>query len=164
MALDTFIAGRYSGTYNSVDVGITENGYTLTIDSSAQMINQTDAYADSVIDWVYRGGNAHLQFESKAYKAGSITPFWPWGALGVLRTNAAPIGRLASDVASAMILTATAATPAAASPASLTASKSILAPNNPASLLFDARVRNVPVRLQLLPYASSSDHIWFSTT
>ena len=163
-ALDTFVAGRYSGTYNTVDVGITEEGYTLTQDSAAHMINNTDAYGDSIIDWVYRGGNVSLQFESKAYKAGSTTPFWPWGALGVMRTNAAPIGRLASDVASAMVLTDVDATPAATFPATLTASKSILAPNNPAGLLFNSKVRNVPVRLQLLPYASSTDHIWFSTT
>ena len=164
MAIDTFIAGRYSGTYNSVDVGITEEGYTLSQDSAAHLINNTDAFGDSIIDWVYRGGNVSLQFEGKAYKAGAITPFWPYAALGKLSTTAAPIGRLASDIALAMVLTAVANTPAAATPATLTGSKSILAPNNPANLLFNSKVRNVPVRLQLLPYASSTDYIWFSTT
>jgi hypothetical protein len=164
MALDTFIAGRYSQTYNAVDTGITEEGYTLSQDSAAHLINNTDAYGDSIIDWVYRGGNVTLQFESKAYKAGSMTPFWPWGAMGVMSTAAAPIGRLASDVASAMVLTSTAATPAVTSPATLTASKSILAPNSPANLLFNSKVRNVPIRLQLLPYLSSSTYIWFATT
>lgn len=164
MALDTFIAGRYSSTYNAVDVGITERGYELQQDSSAALVNQTDAFGDSIIDWVYRGGNVALQFIGKAYKAGAITPFWPWGTLGKLSTAAAPLGRLASDVASAMVLTSVASTPAATSPATLTASKSILAPNNPATLLFNSELRNVPIRLQLLPYLASSEYVWFLTT
>jgi hypothetical protein len=146
-------------------VGITESGYEIQTESSAEMVNQTDAYGDSVIDAVYRGGNWFIQFTSKAYKAGSITPFWPWGSLGVLLTTAAPLGRLASDVAAATVLTAVANTPAAAAPATLTASKSILAPNSPARLLFDSRVRNVPVRLQLLPYViTTGTYGWLTTT
>ena len=133
-------------------------------DSSAALVNQTDAFGDSVIDWGYRGGNVFLQFIGKAYKAGAITPFWPWGTLGKLSTASAPIGRLASDVASAMVLTSTAATPAVATPATITASKSILAPNNPATLLYNSELRNVPIRLQLLPYLSSSEYIWWSQT
>jgi hypothetical protein len=42
------------------------------------VIDETDAFGGSVIDYVYRGGNVFLSFVSKAYKAGSITPFWPW--------------------------------------------------------------------------------------
>lgn len=158
MALDTFIAGRYVGTYNAVDVGITENGYELQQDSAHQLVSPSDAYGDSVLDLVYRGGNVHLQFESKAYKSGSITPFWPWGALGAMGT----IGRLGSDVGAAMLLTATAGTPAATSPANLTANKSILAENFPARLLFSSVLRTVPVRLRCLPYDAGAGVIkWF---
>lgn len=161
MALDTFIAGRYSGTYNSVDVGITEEGYELQQDAKAQLINSSDAVGDSIIDFVYRGGDVYLQFESKAYKAGSYTPFWPWGALGVMGV----IGRLASDVAAAMVLTSVAGTPAVATPATLTATKSILAPNNPARLLYNSKLRTVPVRLLFLAYDSGGGAIkWFTQT
>lgn len=119
----------------------------------------SDAYGDSVIDLVYRGGNVFLQFESKAYKAGSITPFWPWGSLGAMGV----IGRLGSDVAAAMVLTSTAGTPAAAAPATLTGTKSILAENFPARLLFSSVVRTVPVRLRCLPYDSGAGVIkWFA--
>lgn len=171
MALDVFVAGRYTNAYNSVDVGISTDGVELQQDSAAEFIDRTDAYGDSIIDWVYRGGNVFLQYEAKAYKAGSITPFWPWGALGVMQavgTTPAPIGRLASDVAAATVLTALAGTPAASSPATLTASKSILAPNNPARLLFSSRLRTVPVRLQSLPTESVASGTtttrWFTTT
>lgn len=165
MALDTFVAGRYAGTFNAVDVGITRDGYVLEQESRQEVIDETDLYGGSVIDAVYRGGNCFLRFDSKAYKAGSITPFWPWGALGVLFTTAAPIGRLATDVASAMVLTATAGTPAAAAPATLTAPDAILAPNSSAALLFNSKVREVPVRLQLFPYDATGGTIrWFAIT
>ena len=144
-----------------MDVGITEQGYELQQDSKSEDISESDAYGASLIDWIYRGGNVSLQFESLAYKAGSRTPFWPWNAtLGRMGV----IARLASDVALAMVLTATAATPAAATPATLTASKAILAPNNPARLLFHSKLRKVPVRLACFPSDSGGNIIWFSTT
>ena len=164
MALDTFIAGRYSGTYNSNDVGITRDGYRLFKDSAWEEISETDAFGMSLLDGVYRGGRCSIQFDSKAYKTGSIAAFWPWGSLGVLATAAAPIARLASAVAAATVLTDVDNTPAAGSPATLTASLSILAPNQNADLLFSSRVREVPVRLSLLPSTSTGTTTWFTTT
>lgn len=165
MALDTIIAGRYSSTYNAVDTGITENGYELEQSSRQEVVEQTDAFGESAIDGVYRGGNVFVMFDSKAYKAGSITPFWPWGAMGVLLTSAAPLGRLASAVAAAHVLTAVANTPAAAAPATLTGTLGILAPNQSARLLFNSKVRNVPIRLQYLVYdATGGTFRWFAIT
>lgn len=164
MALDTFVAGRYSGTYNAVDVGITDDGYTLQQDLSVEAIDESDAYGGTLIDFIYRGGNAFLRFMSKAYKAGSISPLWPYGALGVGATAAAPIGRLASAIAAAMVLTSTANTPAAAAPASLTGPGSILAPNFSWELLYNSKLRRVPVRLQLLPYLDTGTLRWFALT
>lgn len=161
MALDTFVAGPYSGTYNAVDVGISENGYELQQESAVQDIAPSDLYGDSVIDSVYRGGNVFMQFEGKAYKAGVITPFWPWAALGVMGT----VGRLASNVAAAQVLTAKAGTSAAASPATLTSTLAMLAANFPARLLYSSVLRTVPVRLRVYPYDSGSGVIkWFTMT
>lgn len=164
MALETLVAGRYAGTYNAVDVGITENGYEIEQESKAEMVEESDAYGASAIDAIYRGGVAFLMFDSLAYKAGSTSPYWPWGSMGVMLTAAAPMGRLASDVAQAMVLTAAANTPAAAAPATLTAPKSILAPNQSARLLFSTKLRKVPVRLQLLPTLSAGTVVWFTLT
>lgn len=162
MALDTFIAGRYSGAYDSVDVGITRDGFELQQNNVTEAIDETDAYGGSLIDFIYRGGNVFIQFTSKAYKAGSITPFWPWAStLGKMLGSSSPIGRLASAIAKAMVLSSTANTPAAASPASLTGSLSILAPNFDGRLMFNSKLREVPIRLQLLPYESGSDVQWF---
>jgi len=53
MALDTFVAGRYSGAYNSVDVGITSQGYELDVESRWESIDESDAYGLSLIDGVF---------------------------------------------------------------------------------------------------------------
>jgi hypothetical protein len=165
VALETLVAGRYTATYNSVDVGITTSGYLLEQTSAAENIDRTDAYGDSIIDLIYRGGNTYCEFECKGYKAGSLTPFWPWAAaLGRMAATATPIGRLGSAVASAFVLTSTANTPAAAAPASLTCSTAILAPGYPTRLLYNSQHRVVPIRLLFLPYDSSGNTVWWTQT
>lgn len=163
MALDTFIAGAYSASYAAADVGVSRTGYDLQHTPKAEMVDETDAYGLSTVDWIYRGGDAFVNFTSRAYKAGSIAAFWPYGALGVISTSAAPIARLASAIAGAFVLSATANTPAATSPASLTANLALLAPNFDARLLYDSRLRDVPCRLQLLPFSSSGIK-WYTLT
>lgn len=177
MAIETVVAGHYTGTYNGVPVGFTQSGFELTQETKAELINQTDAFGDSTIDFVHRGGSVYLMFESKIFKPGAITPFYPWGALGVMYTPGAPLGRLGSAVAAAMVLTGVTGTPAQSTGlsglnriiATLTGSKSILPPDSNLKLLFDQRVRNVPVRLLLLPTDDGSgitlqNGTWFTTT
>jgi hypothetical protein len=158
MALDTFIAGRYNTTYNAVDVGITDQGYNLTMESKVETIEESDSFGNSIIDWIYRGGNCYIDFDCKSYKAGSTNPYWPYGALGAMGV----IGRLASAIAVATVMTALTGTPAATAPATITTTLTLLAPNSPAKLLFNSKLRQVPVRLQVLPYDSGAGVIkWF---
>ena len=167
MALGTVIAGRYSSTLTAVDLGITRQGYELEVVQKQELIDETDQYGLSTIDWVLRGADCFMQFTSREYKAGPIAAMWgPWaaGVIGKLTTTATPVGRLASGVAAALVLTSTASTPAAAAPATLTATQALLAPNYNPKILFDSRLRDVPIRFSLLPYTSSSDLIFFSTT
>lgn len=164
--LGTFIAGRYSATYNAVDLGIMRQGYELEIAPKEELLNETDLYGLACIDWVVRGADCFLQFTSKEYKAGPKSVLFGTltGTFGQFVNATAPVGRFASDLAQALVLTASANTPAAAAPATLTASKSLLAPGYNPKILFDSRLREVPIRLALLPYVSSSDTIFFSTT
>lgn len=165
MAISTVIAGAYGTTYNSVSVGMTVDGFRLSITSKAEQIDKSDTYGDTLLDLVYRGGNYFVDFTCRIYAAGATTPFWPWGStIGTICTSAAPIGRLGTAVASSLVMTATASTPAAATPATLTASKSILAPDYNAELLFDSRARNVPIRLALLPSETTGTVTVFALT
>lgn len=165
------VAGPYTGTYNSVDVGFTRDGFKYGVEWMGEVQNQSDIFGDTIFDIIYRGANAQLTFTSKTFKAGSLAPFWPWGSgvSGVLfsqiYSDTAPIGRSARALAAAMVLTTVANTPAdlatALSPASvqldaLTASKAFLAPNQRSEILFDAKAREVPIVLTLFPYEHST--------
>ncbi|HYH63263.1 MAG TPA: hypothetical protein VD866_01050, partial [Urbifossiella sp.] len=151
MALATLIAGRMSGVYNSVDVGITRQGHEVEIQLKAEVIDESDLFGLSMIDAIHRGGDAFYNAVFREYKAGSISiltrPFG--GTLGLLTNAANPMGVLLSDKAQALVLTATASTPAALTPATLTASKSILAENYPVKIVHDSRLKELPIRMRL---------------
>lgn len=167
MAIATVVAGAYSSTYNAVDCGdFTEDGFELEIRTHGERVERTDKFGDSLLDIVHRGSSAFITFNSRVFKAGSLTPFYPWGSLGVIATTAAPIGRLASAVAAALVLTVVANTPADGTTPSLdtfTASKAILPDGANLRLLFSSRVRNVPVQLALLPSETTGTVTYFTT-
>lgn len=159
------VGGRYASAWNSVNLGITEQGYDLTMALKEEVINESDAIGGSMADFFYRGGDCALRADSKEYIAGAIAAMWPFGALGQIATSALPIGRLASDAAKPLVLTATAGTPAATRPATLTGTNSILAPGQNSTLLFNSKLRRVPIFHQFLPYVITGSTIgWFVTT
>lgn len=165
MALGTFIAGRYSSTYDppggtaAADVGIAEEGYELSWTYSVEPIAQSDSHGDAFMDGVFRGiSNCFIQANSLEAKAGSYNPVTPWSILapsGTTYLGPGVIGRLMSDVAGILILTSTAGTPAVSSPATMTATYAILAENYDVRLLFHSKLRKVPIRWRILPYSDS---------
>ena len=158
-----FIAGAYTITWNSLAIGIClgdEQSPVLEYTSLGRPIDNTDRYGRSRIEGIYQGGNWFAQYTALEYKTGPIAVAFPYGAIGVMGT----IGRLWSDIAQALVLTSTAGTPAASTPATLTASKVILAENFPVRLLYGPVLRSVPIRQTVLPYTSGASDIWFSQT
>ncbi len=136
---------------------------TLSHTNKAQPIDSTDAYGRATIDSIHLGIDWFIAFTAMEYsKAGVMAAWFPWhatlGKMGV-------IGRLYFSLAQALVMTAIAGTPAATSPATLTASKSIGAPNFNTQILFGPVLRTLPMRLQLFPYIVSSSEVGhFSTT
>ena len=157
MALGTFIAGRYSGSYNGGDIGITEQGFTLSLTPHAERIAESDAYGQTLIELIFRGCDVGLILDSLEYKTASIASIWPWGSLGTMGV----IGRLGSALAQSVILTAAAGTPAASTPATATFGRSLLSPGFNVNLLFNSKLRKVPIRYDVLP---SDSAIHFTTT
>jgi hypothetical protein len=147
MPLGTFIAGAYTGTLNAVALGITDEGFNVQWEPKVQAIEKSDVYGEMLIDGVYRGTNHFIQTEFLEYKAGSMAAAYPYGSMGVQGV----VGRLMSNIATALVLTSTAATPAVATPATLTASKAILAPGSNPQAQYNSRLRTLPVRMALLP-------------
>lgn len=166
MALGTFVAGRYSATWNAVSLGITRQGFELDIDYKHEQIDESDAYGQSLIESIVRGASVSLSATLKEYASGSKAVLWPLGnsVLGVIQSTANPIGTLASDLAKSLVLTAAANTPAAAAPATLTASKAYIHPTYNPKLLFDSRLREVPIRMQFYPSETTGTVTVFTTT
>lgn len=168
MALNTFVAGPFTATYNSADPGYTQDGFTLSFIPKGLPIDRTDIYADTTIDIVYRGADFFMSFVLRQYQANSVLAFWPWGSFG----GAVPtIGKLFSATALALVLTAVAGTTAkdinigsgAAGAGTFTANKAIIAENSDVSFTLGPVNRDVPVRMRLLPYDSGGVK-WFTTT
>lgn len=166
------VAGAYTGTLNSVALGImNDDGFVLTFQPHADLINDTDQYRRTLIETIYAGIDWRLRYRTKEWNAGMQGAFAQYGAQG---TNPAPgmslgvIGRKGSAISQALVLTAVAGTPAATSPATLTASQALLAPESNIDMKFTAAVREVPIEHVLLPYSTTTGGgtftIPFSTT
>ena len=155
----TFIAGPYTYTLAASSLGISEDGFRLRIANRGDAI-RGDNLGASIQDFVYRGADLTLETTLQEYDAaGAQSAFWPYDAVLGEHGQA---GILASSVAGALVLTAVAGTTAAAAPASLTGTLSVLPPDFNVDLLFAARLRNVPLQFQLLP--TGSPVAWFTTT
>lgn len=146
----SFISGGYTATWNSLAIGQTADGYRLTHQVFKRLITG-DTYAETPQDAVYRGAEASIAMRLIEYNAAAVeTLKWPYSAtkwtLGI-------IGGLdiVTSFVKSLVLTAVASTPAAAAPASLTASKAILHENFPVEILFAPDLREVPMRLRLYP-------------
>ena len=150
----SFIAGPYTVTYNALALGIMQDAPSIEITSAADEIIG-DNLGDTVQDGVYRGGNCFvdlvLQEFDAAGAAGAFAPFADWGKVG-------QPGKLLSSFAKALVFTAVAGT--TSTPATVTANKAILAPGFPVRMLYGTRLKNVPLRFQLLPNGSPEE--WFS--
>lgn len=138
-------------------MGVTEQGYGLVLTPEGERIAETDAFGLSLCEIVFRGVNCGLVLDSLEYKTATLASIFPWGSIGTMGT----IGRLGSAIASQLILTATAGTPAAATPATLTATRAILSPGFNVNLGFNSKLRRVPIRYDFLP---SDSVVHFTTT
>jgi hypothetical protein len=160
MPLATLITGAYTMTYDAAATGITEDGYELSWEPKQELINRSDVYGDMTIDAIFRGTDAFIQTEFKEWKSATLAAAYPWATLGQIGV----IGRLASNVAKALVLTATAGTPAAAAPATLTATLALLAQNSNPRAMINSRLRTLPCRFMLLPADISGTLKHFATT
>jgi hypothetical protein len=158
------VSGAFTSSWNAVSPGITEDGYDLRHETREELVDSSDIYGDALIDFIQRGGRVICSMMFKEYKAGSLAPFWPWGggALGVMATTLKPLGDLASNIAKAWVLTSVAGTPAAAAPATHTATLAILAPGFQGSWKYAPRLRKIPVELVYLPSVASGTVKWFT--
>lgn len=168
MAIGSFVAGRYNGLFMArggalQDLGVMDDpGYRLSLTPNLENISNTDAFADSVIDTVFRGLNGVLDFTCLEWKGGplralnqfSATPFLPTGnnqfGIGVL-------GQIGSNSQSAIILSSTTGTPAEIAPATITFPQVSFHEGFDFGWMFNTRLRKLPMRFRMLPYVVATN-------
>lgn len=168
MASRGFVAGPYVWSFNGRTIGISEDGWRLNQTNAGDPI-RGDNLGDSLIDYVYRGGDVTIEAVLQEWdvalngldtdgaptnaETGSI--FWPWYYLG----QTGQIGRLAGIVAAPLIgIPAPYTTAANTDYSVLIIDYAVLAPGYNYTQLFASRLRNVPVRLQALPWFDGDDN------
>ena len=161
MGLIAAVAGPYKGTYNATNIGIcSDDGFKLRHTFAQDMVENSDQYGRTIIEGFYLGGNSYLDFTMLEWTAVLPRLFDPYSAdAGLLFSTAMPISRAMTGLALPVVLTATAGTPAATKPASVTGAQAILAPNFNREILFNPKHRVMPISLLLLPYDAGGGSI-----
>lgn len=147
------VGGPYSATYNSLNVGHTEKGYTLEEEILKEEV-KADAYGDMVMDAFYRGLNVTLNFIGIEWSAAATpTMLCPYSATAGVSGQPGQVARLMEGLAQVLVLTDVALTASDNKPASLTANKAIR--HERTSISFASLMRKVDFQMRLFPYLST---------
>lgn len=173
MATNLFIAGPYSATNlvpagSALDIGLTEDGFNIRFRIEKQVIGQTALYGDSILDAVYRGGNASLSYLSLEFNKSLLNGVaWYQNAVGVANQGKmATVGTMdiGSTKAGSTVLTAISGTTAAASPATLTSLQCALIEGHELNWTKTSRLKTQPIMQRLYPYTASAVEVWYTVT
>ena len=162
----SFIAGPYTWTFGTsggpvgsvAPLGVTEDGPSLEFSAQVDPIIG-DNLGGSMQDGIYRGGDCFIDMVLQEYNAaGARFAFYPWNtAFGTIGC----VGALLSAYADQLVATPLNPTCTGAGTLVFTGFKAVLAPNFPIRILMGSRLRNVPIRMQLLPYDDGGTKKWF---
>lgn len=172
-SLGSFAAGPYTCTYNGQNVGLldpqgTGRAITLQIQELNHII-QGHLYGRTPIDGVQQGGDHIISMIAEEQLAGALKALWPHSTTAVASYTVADlsmfpvVGKLHTNIAQNLILTAVAGTTAATlGPASLTA---LAYPTEDTKqIVMDTELRKFPIILRcLLQEYSSVKRFWSST-
>lgn len=137
-----------------------KQGYTIGVSYPKQLIQESDAFGETVIDGIGRGANVTIACSSLEWKNGLLEMLFPYQATQLTATGSTyfdigVVGVLDSNKAGTLILTSTANTPAASAPATLTATLAIIKENHELTWALDSRLREVPIALRVYPYSDT---------
>ena len=145
--------GAYSATYaplgaNPIDIGTFEGSLRENRTMHAQDV-RASRFADTVLDGVYRGGNVFQIVVIKEWTEIVRDAIWPFDEeLG----NTGIHGRMLTDIAGIIVLTAIPGTTAAVNgPATRTYPLAILSPEHNTEITFGNEERNIPVVFRCYP-------------
>lgn len=154
--------GPYLATYKGSGLGGLEGTPRFSMSGEAQDIRASE-FGESVVDGVYRGGNAFLLLVLKEWNPATKAAMWPFGAdLGL----SGVIGRSMVDMAGVLLLSAVAGTTGATKgPVTRSFPLAIFSPGHNKEVLFGTEERNVPIVLRCYPTKAATATLrWFTDT
>jgi hypothetical protein len=164
---ESLVSGAYTITYGGAALGLFGGDSELPMldqRTVGEDVNNTSLYGKALLDSIYQGNLVDFQFTCLEYgKAGVLTAAFPQSAVAG-RLGTIGVLQYASHAAQ-LVMTAVAGTPAAASPATLTAPKVCLAHGFAVRLAFGPTLRKVPIRLRaFLATLGDASTGYYSTT
>jgi hypothetical protein len=145
------------GTWSAFPLGtLNDDGYQISATTQGQEVNETDAFGMTLVEAIYRGINWRCKLRCLEWKTGLINlwlMFGQQGASGTLSPTLANIGNRWTLFCQPLILTAILANPPTA-PQSLTATNAGVAPQQQTEFNATSKVKEVPLELCLIPYAT----------
>ncbi len=157
---EAVVAGQYLVTWNGSSMGMFEGDAgcpALSQVEHEEPVNNTDRYGRTKIDGFYLGGDWFFDGSCIEWLRNTVRAWWPFGANPM---EMGTIARRRYDMSAPLLLTAIAGTPAANSPATITAAKALLAANFNTRLLFGPTLRKLPIRQELMPYKGGAGAVW----
>ncbi len=153
------ISGPFLGTWNALPLGVqNDDGFVLSCQHQGQEVNATDAYGMTLVEAIWRGMNWRIRMRGlEANKTGLnslLQMFGQTGANTTLTPQLTAIGDRWSNYCKTLLLTAILGNPPTM-PQTLTALSAGLAPGQTTEMMMTSKMREVPIELILLPYATA---------
>ena len=148
-------------------MGITLNGFTVAHRVLREVLDRSDQFGRMTVEKFDQGIQVSLAMVFHERLQAVMNIEYPWqtiGPTGAQTVSAPTVGGQASDQAGQVILTVTAATPAATNgPATMTFPKVILDEDFPVEMLYGPEHQTIPFRGEVMPYVSSGTKFFTST-
>ena len=166
------ITGPYTATFNAFTMGtMSDDGYELSVNFKGQEINASDAFGMTLVEGIWRGQDWRCRIRGLEWdKRGLLFLLQSFGggeSGTALSPTLANIGERWTKFAYTLLLSAVLGSPPT-KPQTLTATNAALAPNSTTAFNLTSKMREMPIEMVLLPYASTvsaaTTNIPFSTT
>jgi hypothetical protein len=154
------VSGPYTATWFAFALGVqNDDGYELAVTLQGQEVNETDQYGMTLVEAVYRGMNWRARMRNLEWPKGGIALLTMFGSQstigdGKLNPILGSIGNRYTLAVQPLILTSILGNPPS-TPTTLTANGAGFAPNSQSMFNMTSKVRELPLELVLLPYASA---------
>lgn len=172
MVAHSAMAGHYTATFNTLDLGKTDEGWTYEVTHKGRVV-RFEEYSDNMIDLIYRGAEVTVETVLKEWNsAGLLAALWPWSAT-YGKVDCSGLFAVAGDFAKPLVLTANSCSPAGSAdpstdgPATMTFHKAIMAPEVASRINLNNDTRMVPIRFNTFLWDTDSpnlDNRYFSFT